>query len=219
MLLKSATGKPARRTCVCSSAERPENVQGFTGWSVCFISFGARIHDESTSTSWGKKLEGTVEDLKCPHRGKSTNKNKICCTNQPIWNQPTNSEVKPQNTPRLFGSAEGSSESRPNPKSRSCLRTRRSWATNWNEFVITKLPTNLFEEVDLCVDDNSQEVNFRCFFWYKFDGFGQSWSEIQLHQPCYSGWYSGLRRKILPLIFKPNWHKNSRLLSRVAQAG
>ena len=84
-------------------------------------------------------------------------------TNQLGINQPT-AEVKPQNTPRLFGSAEGSSESRPNPKSRSCLRTRRSWATNWNEFVITKLPTNLFEEVDLCVDDNFQEVNFCVFF-------------------------------------------------------
>ena len=93
MLLKSATGKPARRTCVCSSAERPENGQGFTGWSVCFISFGARIHDESTSTSWGKKLEGTAEDLKCPHRGKSTNKNKICCTNQLLkWSRKTHQD-------------------------------------------------------------------------------------------------------------------------------
>lgn len=32
--------------------------------------------------------------------------------------------------------------------------------------------------------------------------FGQSWSKIQLQQPCYSGWYTNLRRKISSFDFQ-----------------
>jgi len=67
--------------------------------------------------------------------------------------------------------------------------------------VITKLPTNLFEEVDLCVDDNFQEVNF-CFFCAALTILGSPDSKPNCNNPATVDGILVYGARFLPLIFK-----------------